>query len=150
MAIACTTDKMFERLCAAMDRPDLQEAYGNQSVRLANRDKVITEVEAWTRSLDRDEIMRRCIDHEVPSGPINSIADIFADPHFKARENIVTVPVPGIGDVPVPGVLPKLSLTPGDIRTLGPSLGDANKAIYGGELGLSDTEIVDLQARGII
>ena len=150
IAIACTTDKMFERLCAAMDRPDLQEAYGNQSVRLANRDKVITEVEAWTRSLDRDEIMRRCIDHEVPSGPINSIADIFADPHFKARENIVTVPVPGIGDVPVPGVLPKLSLTPGDIRTLGPSLGDANKAIYGGELGLSDTEIVDLQARGII
>ena len=150
IAIACTTDKMFERLCAAMDRPDLQEAYGNQSVRLANRDKVITEVEAWTRSLDRDEIMRRCIDHEVPSGPINSIADIFADPHFKARENIVTVPVPGIGDVPVPGVLPKLSLTPGDIRTLGPSLGDANKAIYGGELGLSDAEIVDLQARGII
>ena len=150
IAIACTTDKMFERLCAAMDRPDLQEAYGNQSVRLTNRDKVITEVEAWTRSLDRDEIMRRCIDHEVPSGPINSIADIFADPHFKARENIVTVPVPGIGDVPVPGVLPKLSLTPGDIRTLGPSLGDANKAIYGGELGLSDAELVDLQARGII
>ena len=150
IAIACTTDKMFERLCSAMDRPDLQEAYGNQSVRLTNRDKVITEVEAWTRSLDRDEIMRRCIDHEVPSGPINSIADIFADPHFKARENIVTVPVPGIGDVPVPGVLPKLSLTPGDIRTLGPSLGDANKAIYGGELGLSDAELVDLQARGII
>ena len=150
IAIACTTNKMFERLCAAMDRPDLQAAYGNQSVRLANRDKVIAEVEAWTRSLDRDEIMRRCIDHEVPSGPINSIADIFADPHFKARENIVTVPVPGIGDVPVPGVLPKLSLTPGDIRSLGPSLGDANEAIYGGELKLSDAEIADLEARGII
>ncbi len=150
MAIACTTDKMFERLCAAMDRPDLLEAYGDQSVRLANRDKVIPEVEAWTCSLDREDIMRRCIDHEVPSGPINSIADIFADPHFQARENIVTVSVPGIGDVPVPGVLPKLSLTPGDIRSLGPSLGDANEAIYGGELKLSDTEIADLEARGII
>jgi len=150
MAIACTTDKMFERLCAAMQRPDLLDAYGDQKTRLANRDKVVPEVEAWTRSMGRDAVMQRCIDHEVPSGPINSIADIFADPHFKARENLVTITVPGIGDVPVPGPLPKLSVTPGEVRELGPELGNANQDVYQGQLGLSDDDMAALQDKGVI
>ena len=150
MAIACTTDKMFERLCAAMERPDLLEAYGDQKVRLANRDKVIPEVEAWTRSMDRDAVMQRCIDNDVPSGPINSIADIFSDPHFAARENIITVPVPGIGDVPVPGVFPKLSRTPGKVRSLGPELGNANEEVYGEGLGLTAEDMAALKRKGVI
>ena len=150
MAIACTTDKMFERLCAAMKRPDLHRRYGVQAVRLANRDIVIGEVETWTRSQDRTEIMRRCIDQEVPAGPINSIADIFADPQFEARDNIITIPVPGIGDVPVPGVLPKLSRTPGEVRSLGPVLGNGNEDIYGVELGLSEKERARLKSEGTI
>ena len=150
MAIACTTDKMFERLCTAMKRPDLHKRYGAQVVRLANRDIVIGEVQAWTRSQDRGEIMRRCIDQEVPAGPINSIADIFADPHFEARDNIITISVPGIGEVPVPGVLPKLSRTPGEVRSLGPVLGSGNEEIYGVELGLSDKERARLKSEGTI
>jgi len=150
MAIACTTDKMFERLTKAMARPDLWEEYGDQNVRKANRDVVNGEVEAWTRSLDRDEVMRRCIDNEVPSGPINSIADIFADPQFKARDNLITVDVPGIGDVTVPAPLPKLSATPGEVRHLGPPLGNANEEIFQGELGLSADEVAGLRDRGVI
>ncbi len=150
MAIACTTDKMFERLCAAMQRPDLLAAYGDQKVRLASRDKVNPEVEAWTRSMDRDAVMQCCIEHEVPSGQINSIADIFADPHFKARENIVTISVPGIGDVPVPAPLPKLSATPGKVCALGPELGNANEEIYQGQLGLSADDIAALTDKGVI
>lgn len=150
MAIACTTDKMFERLCAAMERPDLLKAFGVQADRLANRAEVIKEVEAWTMSIDRDEIIQRCIEFDVPSGPINSIADIFSDPHFKARENIITVPVPGIGDIPVPGVFPKLSKTPGKVHSLGPKLGNANEAIYGGELGISKQKLANLKLKGII
>ncbi len=150
MAIACTTDKMFERLCSAMERPDLLLAYGAQGDRMANRAVVISEVEAWTRSKDRDQIMQRCIDFEVPSGPINSIADIFSDQHFKARENIITIPVPGIGDIQVPGVLPKLSRTPGKVKSLGPNLGNANDAIYSGELGISSQELASLKSRRIV
>jgi len=150
MAIACTTDKMFERLTNAMQRPDLWDAYSDQATRLASRDAVLAEVNAWTESLTRDEVMQRCIDADVPSGPINSIADIFADPHFAAREDMVTVHHPVAGDVVVPNVFPKLSATPGAVETLGPALGEHNASIYGERLGLSDAEMDELRDAGII
>ncbi len=150
LAIACTTDKMFERLCRAMERADLFAEYGEQATRLAARDYVNGEVEAWTNSLSREEVMGRCIEMEVPAGPINSIADIFADPHFAARGNLRTVKLPGVGEVVVPAPLPKLSATPGEIRSLGPALGEANREIYGEGLGLTEFEMADLKARGVI
>tara|TARA_E500000331_G_scaffold274043_1_gene266117 strand:- start:23 stop:1285 length:1263 start_codon:yes stop_codon:yes gene_type:complete len=149
-AIACTTDKMFERLCLAMDRRDLVSAYGAQQERLAARDKVIKEVNIWAGSLPRDELLAQCIKNDVPAGPINSIADIFNDPHFKARKDMVAVDVPGIGEVVVPNVFPKLTESPGEVQSLGPSLGDANLAIYGDELGLTASEIDALKARGVV
>jgi len=150
MAIACTTDKMFERLCRAMDRADLLAAYGDQAERLASRDVVNREVEAWTRSMPRDEVMATCVEHQVPAGAINTIADIFADPHFQARANLSQVSVDGIGDITVPAAFPKLSETPPRIDRLGPPLGNANDAIYGGLLGLSDEDRAALAERGII
>jgi len=150
MAIACTTDKMFERLCGAMQRPDLLEAYGDQQKRLAARDTVIAEVTAWTSSLPRDEIMERCIAGDVPAGPINSVADIFEDPHFKARGDMVSVDVPGVGPVVVPAVYPKLSETPGAVESLGPELGEANDEVYGEGLGLTAAEISALKKQGVI
>lgn len=85
VAIACTTDKMFERLAEAMERPELAspELYGDQRKRLAARDTVNQITIEWVGSLTRDEVMRRCLDKEVPIGPLNSIADIFNDEHFK-------------------------------------------------------------------
>jgi len=150
MAIACTTDKMFERLCAAMQRPDLWDAYGDQKTRLANAKTVICEVTDWTSSMPRDEIMARCVANEVPSGPINSVADIFKDPHFEARGDMLSVDVPGIGQVVVPAVYPRLSETPGEVATLGPTLGDANDEVYGERLGLSAEERAELARKGII
>jgi succinyl-CoA:(S)-malate CoA-transferase subunit A/succinyl-CoA:(S)-malate CoA-transferase subunit B len=150
MSIACTTDKMFERLTGAMGRPDLWLDFGDQAKRLAARDQVIAQVTNWTTSMSRKEVLHLCVDHEVPAGAINSIADIFEDTHFKAREDIVSVPVPGLGDVMVPGVFPKLSKTPGKITTLGPLLGSANQAIYGDELGLSAADIETFKRKGVI
>ncbi len=150
LSIACTTDKMFERLTQAMSRPDLWADYGDQATRLAARDTVIEQVTAWTSSMDRKAVLHLCVDHEVPAGAINSIADIFEDPHFKAREDMIAVDVPGIGDVMVPGVFPKLSATPGKVSTLGPELGNANQAIYGDELGVSVAELEKLKAEGVI
>ena len=94
--------------------------------------------------------MEHCVANDVPSGPINSVADIFADPHFEARGDMVAVDVPGIGEVVVPAVFPRLSETPGEVESLGPALGDANEEVYGGWLGLSNEELVLLKDKGII
>lgn len=152
VAIACTTDKMFARLAAAMGRPELadQAAFGAQARRLEARDEVNALVGGWTSSLTRQEVMDRCLAAEVPVGPLNSIADIFADPHYRARGDLVAVDEPELGPVTVPGVLPLMSGTPGRVGSLGPSLGNANEEIYCGLLGLSDKELARLQEAGVI
>ena len=150
LAIACTTDKMFERLTIAMERGDLLEKFGDQATRLNNRVQVLKEVEKWTRSFPREKIIDVCTRNGVPAGSINSIADIFEDEHFKAREAIKYLKVPGVGDVAVPNVFPTLSETPGTIDNLGPGLGDHNKDLYREELGLSDSELQSLKESGVI
>ncbi|MAO54529.1 MAG: carnitine dehydratase [Rhodospirillaceae bacterium] len=150
ISIACTTSKMFQRLTEAMERPDLWDAYGDQAARLKNRDTVIEEVTKWCMSMTRDAVMEKCIAADVPAGPINSIADIFQDPQFKARDQLLKVSDPEVGEVVVPGVVPKLSKTPGKVRTLGQGIGASNADVYGGLLGLSEDEMADLKAKGII
>ncbi|MEK9671815.1 MAG: CoA transferase [Rhodospirillaceae bacterium] len=150
LSIACTTSKMFERLCDAMERPDMKEAYGDQAVRLKNRDRVIEEVTNWCMSMTRTEVIEKCVAAEVPAGPINSIADIFEDPQFAARDMLLKLTEPDTGEVVIPGVVPKLSATPGRVKTLGAALGSSNAEIYGGLLGLSGDEIAALKADGII
>ena len=152
VAIACTTDKMFGRLAEAMGKPELASAgrYGPQSKRLADRDEVDRLVGRWVGSMSLEEVMEICLAHEVPSGPLNTIADIFADPHFKARGNLVSVDDPEVGEVVVPSVIPRLSETPGRIAHLGPPLGDANEDVLGNLLGLSAAEIARLRDAKVI
>ena len=153
VAIACTNDKMFARLAEhAMGRPELCSSglYGLQAKRLAARKEVDEIVGAWTRSLTRDELMARCIKSEVPIGPLNTIADIFADPHFKARGNLITVEEAEVGEVTVPGVTPRLSKTPGRITNLGPSLGNATDEVLGRVLGLTGAALQQLHKSRVI
>ncbi len=152
VAIACTTDKMFERFAATMELPELASAerYGNQRKRLAARDDVNRIVNEWVGRLTRDEVMQRCIDGEVPIGKVNSIADIFADEHFQARGNLARVDEEGVGEVVVPGVVPTLSETPGRISNLGPPLGNATYEVLRELLDISAQEIKQLRQRKII
>ncbi len=152
IAIACTTDKMFERLAAAMGRPELAspEQYGPQRKRLAARDTVNRIVTEWVGAHDRPEILDRCLAEEVPAGKVNSIADIFADEHFAARGNLARVDAPGLGEVVVPGVVPRLSATPGRITHLGPALGDATHEVLTTLLGISAEELRRLQTQRVI
>ena len=152
IAIACTTDKMFERLAVAMEQPHLADplAYGNQRPRLAARDQVNQLVIDWVRSLSRDEVLERCLAEEVPVGKVNSIADIFADEHFRARGNLACVEDPEHGSVVVPGVVPTLSATPGRLGHLGPRLGAHTDAVLHDLLGLAATEIARLREQRVI
>ena len=152
VAIACTSDKMFARFAAAMDRPELAapEAYGEVRRRLAGRADLDQLVADWFAALPRAEALRRCQAGMVPCSPVNSIADIFADPHYRARDNLVTREVAAVGPVTVPGVVPKLSRTPGRITRLGPRLGEHNAQVYRRLLGLDDAAIARLKADGVI
>ena len=152
VAIACTTDKMFERFAAVMGKAELAAAdrYGNQRKRLAARDEINRIVIEWVGSMPRNEVMKRCIDGEVPIGKLNSIADIFEDEHFQARGNLAHLQEEGLGEVVIPGVVPTLSETPGRISNLGPPLGNATYEVLRELLGISAREIKRLRQHKII
>jgi Predicted acyl-CoA transferases/carnitine dehydratase len=152
VAIACTSDKMFERLARVMGQPELAhpDRWGRAGRRLAAAAEVDATVERWTRSLTLAEVLAAAHAGEVPCGPLNTIADIFSDPQFLARGVLETHEVPGVGPVVVPGPLPRLSATPGRIANLGVPLGADNRAILGGELGLGPDELAELERKGVI
>jgi crotonobetainyl-CoA:carnitine CoA-transferase CaiB-like acyl-CoA transferase len=151
IALACTNDSMFKRLADAMGQPELAAPmrYGDKDRRLAARDDVNRIVAAWMASLDHTAVLARCAEFDVPASLIFSIADIFEDPQYRARENI-QMTASRIGTVAVPGVVPRLSATPGEIRWLGEGLGAQNQAILEGLLGLDGQEIKALREQGVI
>ena len=152
VALACTNDKMFARLATTMGNPELAapERFGPRKNRLDNRAEVNDLVSAWTSSMTRAEVLAKCDAGEVPCGPINSIADIFAEEQFTARDTLTRVKDDRLGDLAVQGVFPKLSDTPGSIRSLGASLGAHNDEVFGEQLGIDAAERARLAEDGVI
>ena len=152
VAIACTTDRIFERLAEAMGRGEMgaDPRYATGAARVENREEVDAAVSGWTRTLDMDDLVRELDEREVPVSPINSIADIFRDPHFAARGSIVEVDDPILGPTMMPGVVPRLSDSPGRVERLAPSLGEHNEEVYGELLGLDAIDLAALSDEGVI
>jgi succinyl-CoA:(S)-malate CoA-transferase subunit B len=152
VAIACTTDKIFERLAAAMGRPDVagEGKYGRYPERERLRDEVDGFVADWTRQHDRAEILRLCEENQVPCGPVYSIDEIFEDPQYQARENILIRQHEKAGEIALPNVVPRLTETPGEVKWLGPALGAHNDEVYGSLLGLSPDKLEALRSRGVV
>jgi crotonobetainyl-CoA:carnitine CoA-transferase CaiB-like acyl-CoA transferase len=151
VAIACTNQRMFERLAEAMGAPDLVARYPTMADRVRDRRGIDERVQAWVGSLAAAEVLRRLEAAEVPGSLVHSVRDLFEDPHVKARENIVARPSPLGGFLQVVGVVPRLSRTPGAIDHLGPARpGEHNDEIYGRRLGLDRAALDDLHARGVI
>jgi crotonobetainyl-CoA:carnitine CoA-transferase CaiB-like acyl-CoA transferase len=152
VAIACTTDKMFQRLARLMGRPELagDGPYGTYAKRDSLRDEVDAVVAEWTASHERAELLQRCEVAQVPAGPIFSIDEIFEDPQYAARGNVATHHDERVGDLAVPNVVPRLTATPGGIDWLGPTLGAHNDDVYEGLLGLSPEQIAQLRSEGVL
>ena len=153
VAISCATDKLFGRLAAAMGRPELasHSIYGTQGVRLEHRHDVNEIVRDWCGSLTRDEVLARCHATDTPAAPLNDIADIFGDRQFHARRTLVAVDEPETAEtVIVPAVVPRLSETPGTIRSLGPRLGAHTDAVLQELLGCTPDEVAELRRKRVI
>lgn len=152
VAIACTSDKIFERLTRLVGRPEVagDGEFGTFAKRDARRDEVDRMVTDWTSSRDRDEVLRQCEELQVPCGMVAAIDEIFEDPQYAARGNIALVDDPRAGEVAVQDVVPRMTGTPGGIEWLGPAVGAHNEEVYGGLLGMSDADLTALREKGVI
>jgi crotonobetainyl-CoA:carnitine CoA-transferase CaiB-like acyl-CoA transferase len=150
IAIACTNDKIFARLAEAMERPDLGETWSTLAARERDRAVVDETVGAWTARFDRGDLLKMCEASQVPAGPVYSIDEIFEDPHYAARENILQMIDPRIGTLAIPNLVPKLSDTPGKVNWLGAELGAHNDEIYRNLLGLDAAELRRLRDAAVI
>lgn len=152
IAIACTNDKIFARLTEAMEQPELArpDRWGPLARREAERAAVDAAVGAWTERYDRADLLRMCETAQVPCGPVYAIDEIFEDPHYAARGNILHMQDPRVGELAIPNLIPRLSETPGAIHSLGPPLGAHNAEIYCGMLGLSEGELQRLRDEGVV
>ncbi|OPC79642.1 formyl-CoA transferase [Embleya scabrispora] len=150
--IAANQDTVFHRLATAMNRPDLaQDArYATHAARGAHMAELDDVIARWTANLPAADLLHSLNDAGVPAGRIYTARDMFADPHFAAREAIVTLAHPELGAFPMHNVFPKLSATPGAVRRLGPELGEHNTEVYRDLLGLTRDRIDDLAARGVV
>jgi formyl-CoA transferase len=148
--IAANADSIFRRLCTAMERPDLASdpTLARNEGRAARQAWLDAEIERWTSGRSVADVLATLEAAEVPASRIYSIADIVADPHYAAREMIRTIALPGGRTLKVPGVVPRLSATPGDFAGGGPALGEHTDAVLR-ELGYDQAAIASLRERGI-
>ncbi len=152
VCIVAAGDGLFPRLARAMGREDLlrDARFASLTARVEHADAINAIVGDWVRQHTAHEVETILLQAQVPVTRAHSIADIAADPHYAAREDIVRVDDPTIGPVRMQAVYPRLSATPGRIQRGAPKLGEHNEEVYGSLLGLSAEELVALRALGII
>ncbi|WP_176498495.1 CaiB/BaiF CoA transferase family protein [Sphingomonas sp. HMP6] len=150
--IGANQDTVFGRLCQAMDRPELASdpRYATHVARGQNQVELDDLIEAWTQTLTIEQVEDKMLEHGIPAGRIYRAEEMLEDPHFAAREALVDVPHPRWPGLKMQNVFPKLSRTPGTIRSIAPqSVGQDNAAVYG-ELGLTGEDIAALAERKAI
>ena len=149
--IAGNGDSIFKRLMRKIGREDLadDESLAHNEGRVKESKKIDKAIEAWTLGLSCDEVLKALDQAEVPGGRIYTVKDIAEDPHYKAREMIVHQTLDDGTQIGLPGIIPKLSRTPGGTRSAAPSLGEHTVGVLR-EIGLSDEQIKALEVRGII
>ena len=152
VAIACTSDKIFARLAGAMGMPELTapDRLATTAQRIARRGEVNSLVADWAAGMSMAELGAVCEAAEVPWGPINSIADIFEDPQFAARGNLLRVLDERAGELVLPAPVPRLTGTPATLRHAGRARGADTEAVLGEWLGLAAAEIKALRRSGAV
>jgi len=150
--IGANQDTVFRRLAEVMGQPQLaQDArYATHAARGAHLEELDRRVAEWTVTLPAGELLERLAGAGVPSGRMFRAPEMLQDPHFRARNAIVSVPHPDFGELKMQNVAPRLSETPGTIRSPSPQLGEHNDEVYRGILGLDAERYAQLKASRII
>lgn len=149
--IAGNGDSIFKRLMGVIGRPDLAASadLANNAGRVKHVVMLDDAISQWTGQHPLDVVLSRLNDGQIPAGKIYDVADIASDPHYQARGMILDGALPDGTPIKLPGIVPKLSETPGEVRSAAPALGQDTDEVLGG-LGIGDAQRADWRARGII
>jgi crotonobetainyl-CoA:carnitine CoA-transferase CaiB-like acyl-CoA transferase len=152
MVLHAGTDNTWKRFIQMMGREDLgrNPRFSTQRSRNENRHELHGLIREWVQSHELQPLLEKLWQAGIPATKVNTIADIFNDPHVQARENIIEAPIPSGRKIKTMGVVPKLSETPGRVEFIAPHPGAHNDEIYRGLLKLSAEEIEDLRREKII
>jgi crotonobetainyl-CoA:carnitine CoA-transferase CaiB-like acyl-CoA transferase len=152
VAISASSQSVAERLIRLVGREDLiaEPWFSDHVGRVEHAEELDAIIGSWIAERTREEVLRAFQEADAAVGPVYSIADIFEDPHFRARGMITEAEHPELGRVKTPAVVPFLSETPGEIRRLGGRKGEANRAIYVEELGHDEAELETWSKEGVI
>jgi len=152
--IAANSQPTWRRLVALMQQPELLTDPRFETIQARGKPENMKAIDAivanWTRGFSADELETLLRRGELPCTRVYTIADIYADPHFQARDMLVQVPHPQLGHTTQTGVVPRFSATPGSIRHTGPDLGADGRNVLTNNLGLSDVQITEWVARGAV
>ena len=152
VCIVAAAQGNFERLCAAMDRPELlvDDRFATPAARAEHNEAINGLVGEWVAGLDATEVERRCVEHDVPVGTAYDAADLAADEHVRVRGDLVTVDDPVIGPVLQQAAFPRLVGEEPARPTGAPRLGEHTDEVLGGLLGLSSDDLDRLRTDGVI
>jgi formyl-CoA transferase len=150
--IAANQDTVFARLCEAMGRSELaeDERFDSHASRGANQAELDTLIAEWAAQMEAAPLLKLLHESGVPAGETYRAPEMLNDPHFAAREAIITVDHPDLGEFPMQNVVPKLSDTPGAVRWVGPKLGEHTDEVMQDLVGLSTEELASLRTAGVI
>jgi crotonobetainyl-CoA:carnitine CoA-transferase CaiB-like acyl-CoA transferase len=151
VVIAGNSNPIFKRLMQVIGRPDLADdpAFAQNDGRAAQSALLDAAISGWTSANTIANVLAALEETGVPAGRIYSVADIVADPHYQARGMLLQAELPGGARVKMPGIVPKLSDTPGAVRWHGPALGEHTSAVLA-ELGIAAHEIQRMKDEGVV
>jgi crotonobetainyl-CoA:carnitine CoA-transferase CaiB-like acyl-CoA transferase len=151
VVIAGNSNPIYKRLMHAIGRADMAEdpQFAQNDGRAAQEKLIDAAIAGWTSAHTIDEVLAILERAEVPAGRIYSVKDIVADPHYQARDMLLDTELPDGVHVKMPGIVPKLSETPGEVRWQGPTLGEHTDSILSA-LGIAAAEIAAMRQRGVV
>ena len=152
VVLGANSEKLFAALARCIDKPDwaTDPAFAGNAARSEHSARIDEAITAWTSSRSAHDALATLAKAEIPSGPIQSAADIASDPHVAARQMLPRTTLPDGTEVAMPAQVPRLSVTPGTTRWAGPELGAHNEEVYADLLGIGAAELQALRTRGAI
>jgi succinyl-CoA--D-citramalate CoA-transferase len=150
--IAANSQGVYRRLCEAMQRPDLIDdpRFATIRSRWEHVDELDRIIGDWVASQDAKQVETLLDAATVPTSRVLTLPDIFEDPHYRARDMLQSVADERLGSVVLPGIVPKMSVTPGAVRWAGPETGADTRSVLAELLDLDDATLDELEARGVI